>query len=137
MAYPDPFAGQYRQDEPGTSHPFMPYPDLFAGPYRHEEPGTSHPFMSYQDLPVEPIVHPPYRTESGAIPLRPLNLAENPETRLVSPPSPDSRPLPPFRERPGSGERPAAAPQGGGSRSPSPDPEHDFMEAILRSFKDY
>jgi hypothetical protein len=69
--------------------------------------------------------------------LRPFNRAENPDPRLVSPPSPDSRPLPPFRERPGSGDRPAAAPQGGGHRSPSPDPEQDSIDAILQSFKDY
>jgi hypothetical protein len=137
MAYQDPFAGQYRHDEPGTSHSFMAYQDPFAGQYRHDEPGTSHPFMPYQAPQVEPIVQSPYRTESGAVPLRPLNRAENPETRLVSPPSPDNRPLPPFRESPGSGDRPAVAPQGGDRRSPSPDPEQDFMDAILRSFQDY
>jgi hypothetical protein len=67
----------------------------------HNEPSMSGQFMAYQDVP-----------------LRPFNLAENPDTRLVSPPSPDI---------------PAAAPQGGGSRSPSPDP---FIDSILQSFKD-
>jgi hypothetical protein len=86
----------------------------------HNEPSMSDLFMQYPDVPLLPI-----------------NPAENPDTRLVSPPSPDSRALPPFGERPGSGDRPAAAPQGGGHRSPSPDPEQDSIDAILQSFKDY
>jgi hypothetical protein len=134
MPYQDSFAGQYRHDEAGTSHFFMPYQDPFAGQYRHDEPGTSHSFMPYQPSPVEPIVYPPYRTESGTVPLRPFNLVENPDTRLVSPPSPESRALPSFGERPGAGDRPAAAPQGGGHRSPSPDPQ---MDTLLQSFNEY
>jgi hypothetical protein len=86
------------QNEPSLSD----YQDPFAWQYRHEEPAAS----------------PPYQDPFAA-------------------PSPDRRSLPPLREEPGSGERPAAAPQGGGRRSPSPDPEQDFMDAILRSFQDY
>jgi hypothetical protein len=107
-------------NEPSMSDPFMAHQYPFAGQYRHDEAGTSHSFMPYPDVP-----------------LRPFNLAENPETRLVSPPSPDGRALPPFGERPGAGDRPAAAPQGGGHRSPSPDPQQDSIDAILQSFKDY
>jgi hypothetical protein len=104
-------------NEPSTSHSFMPYQDPFAWQYRHDEPVTSPPFTPYQDSP-----------------LRPINLAENSDTRLVSPPSPDSRALPPFGERPGAWDRPAAAPQGGGSRSPSPDPQ---LDVLLQSFNEY
>ncbi|HLP41914.1 MAG TPA: hypothetical protein VK465_10435, partial [Fibrobacteria bacterium] len=75
------------------------------------EPSMSVPFMAHQS----PFAGQSRQDEAG----------------------PSSRPLPPFPERPGSGERPAAAPQGGGHRSPSPDPQQDYIDAILQSFKEY